>query len=73
MEIVQTQPRPHKLILTQEEAKFVRIMYNLICELESATNSVVSREDILEDIVDECIVHRKEETISIDLDDYYEG
>lgn len=73
MEIVQSKPRPHKLILTKEEAKFVRSMYNLIIELESATNYTVSKEDIFEDIINECIAHRKEENVSIELDDYYEG
>ena len=73
MEIVQSKPRPHKLILTQEEAKFLRDIYNLTLELESATLSTVPQEDILEEFVNECFDHRNEETVSIELDDYYEG
>ena len=73
MEILHTQPRPRKLVLTNEEAKFFRDIYNLIVEVESATNDTVPREGILEDIIVACCERvDEEEEISIDLDVYYE-
>ena len=73
MKIVQTEPRPHKLVLTQEEAKFLCSIYNLTIELESATMYTVPREDIFEQFVVACAERAdEEEIISIDLDSYYE-
>lgn len=73
MKIVHTQPRPHKLVLTNEEAKLLRDIYNLTIELETAMVFTIPREDIFEDFIVQCDEHiDEEEEISIDLDSYYE-